>query len=91
MKYFGADSYINIYSGDIGSGIPKDEYIFKFGAVYLGVQKTEFNENSVLRQFVATILATQKRTMTMNYIRDPVKWTSLLGETLSLQNLWKKA
>jgi hypothetical protein len=90
LKYFGADKFINIYSGDIGSGIPKDEYVFKFGAVYLGVDKKAFNENSVLRQFVATILATQKRTMTMNYIRDPVKWTSLLGETLSLQKSLEK-
>lgn len=90
LKYFGVDGYISIYSGEIGSGIPKDKYVFKFGAVYLGVDKKNFNENSVLRQFVATVLAVQKRTMDMNYIRDPVRWTSLLGETLNIQKSLEK-
>jgi hypothetical protein len=90
LEYFGADKFIDIYSGDLASGIPKDKYIFKFGTVYLGVDKKEFNENLVLRQFVATILDTQKRTMDMNYIRDPVRWTSLLGETLSIQKSLEK-
>lgn len=90
LKYFGVDEYISLYSGDIGSNIPKDKYIFKFGSVFLAVKQQPFNTNSVLRQFVATILATQKRTMNMNYIRNPVKWISLLGETLSIQKSLEK-
>lgn len=85
LKYFGVDNYIDIYSGECGTGIPKDKYVFKFGSVYLGVDKDAFNKNRVLQQFVATTLATQKRSMDMNYIRNPVRWTSLLGENLNIQ------
>lgn len=90
LKYFGVDHWIDIYSGDISSGVPNDKYVFKFGSVFLGVDKTAFTENTVLRQFVAVTLATQKRTMDMNYIRDPVRWTSLLGETLNIQKSIEK-
>lgn len=90
LKYFGAEKYIEIYSGDVGTGIPKDKYVFKFGSVFLGVDKEAFDKNRVLQQFVATILATQKRTMDMNYIRNPVRWTALLGENLNIQKALDK-
>lgn len=90
LKYFGVDNYITLYTGDLASGIPKDKYIFKFGQVYLGVDKNEFNNNNVLRQFVATTLSAQKRSMDMNYIRNPTRWTSLLGETLNVQKSMEK-
>lgn len=87
LKYFGVDKFIKIYSDDGNqSNVPTDKYIYKFGAVFLGVDKVEFDKNTVLRQFVATILACQKRSMDMNYIRNTVRWTSLLGETISIQN-----
>jgi hypothetical protein len=72
------------------SNMPKDKYIFKFGSVFLGADKEMFNKNTVFKQFVASILATQKRTMDMNYIRNPIRWISLLGEVISPQKSLEK-
>lgn len=91
IQYFGADKYISIYSDSpTNKEIPDDKFLFKFGSVFLGVDKKAFNENQVLRMFVATILACGKRTMDMNYIRDPVRWTSYLGESISIQKSLEK-
>ena len=91
IKYFGADEYIKIYSDSKeDKRIPEDKYIFKFGSVFLGVNKKEFNENNILRMFVATILACSKRSMDMDFIRNPVRWTSFLGESINVQKSLEK-
>lgn len=90
LKYFGTDEYIKLYSGDLSSGVPEDKYIFKFGSVYLGVDKKAFESNPVLRMFVATIIASGKRTIDMDYIRNPCRWTMLLGETISIPKSLEK-
>lgn len=92
LKYFGVEDLVSVYSDDgDSSNIPTDKIIFKFGSkTFIGVDKVEFNKNSTLRTFIATILTCQKRTMDMNYIRNPVRWTALLGETLSIQKPLEK-
>ncbi len=93
LEYFGVDKYISIYSDKDESKrdqIPTDKYLFKFGSCFMGVDIKAFKENAVLRQFVATCLATQKRTMDYNYIIDPIRWTSLLGESISPQKTLEK-
>lgn len=99
IEYFGAcewdaagnpcNYYINIYSGDMSSA-PEDEYIFKYGSTFLGVKKDKFNQNSVLRMFVSTILATGKRSMDADYLRNPARWVMLLGETISIPKSLEK-
>lgn len=83
LQYFQVENYINIYTGSINENVPKDKYFFKFGAVYLGVDKEMFDNNRVFRMFVATTLETCKRGMSLDSIRNPVVWTIYLGETLS--------
>lgn len=83
VEYFGADQFIKLYSGNITDGVPDDRYLFKFGKCFLGVDKKEFDANRVLRMFVGTCVAASKRSMDIDYIRNPVRWTSLLGETIS--------
>lgn len=87
MKYFGVDEYISIYTDENteASTIPSDRYLFKFGKHFLGVDKEAFDEIPILRTFVATVLATQKRTMNVDFIRNPTRWTMLLGESISIQ------
>lgn len=99
IEYFGAcdfdargnatNYWIHLYSGDL-SNAPENEYVFKFGACYLGVNKEKFNESNVLKMFVGTILATAKRGMTADYIRDPMKWEMQLGETISIPKSLEK-
>ena len=83
LQYFGTDMYIKLYSGNITDGVPDDKYMFKFGKCFLGVDKIEFDSNRVLRMFVGTCLTSIKRSMDVDYIRNPVRWTSLLGEAIS--------
>ena len=91
IQYFGAEQFISIYSeSKTDKSIPDDKYIFKFGSVFLGVDKKEFNENSVLRIFVATMISCSKRSMDMNFIRNPVRWTSYLGESISIPKALEK-
>lgn len=93
LKYFGVENYISIYSDTDESKKdyrPADKYLFKFGSCFMGVDIKAFKENAVLRQFVATALATQKRTMDRDYINNPVRWTSLLGESISPQKTLEK-
>ena len=91
IEYFGADQFISVYSDSKeDKTIPDDKYLFKFGSVFLGVDKKEFNTNNVLRMFVATILACSKRTMDMEFIRNPVRWTMYLGETINVQKSLEK-
>mgnify|MGYP006907956578 FL=1 len=99
IEYFGAcdfdengrpfNHYINIYSGDI-SNAPENQYIFKYGSMYLGVLKDKYNENSVLRMFVASILATGKRTLDPDFIRNPARWVMYLGEVISITKSLEK-
>lgn len=91
IKYFGADQYIDIYSeSKTDKTIPENKYIFKFGSVFLAVDKQKFDENNVLRVFVATTLACGKRTMDMDFIQNPIRWTSYLGETINVQKSLEK-
>lgn len=91
IQYFGADQYIRLYSeSKDDKSIPEDKYIFKFGSVFLGVDKKEFNENNPLRMFVATTLACGKRSMNMNFIRNPADWMRILGESINLQKSLEK-
>lgn len=90
IEYFGASDYIKVYSGALDENVPTDKYIFKYGSVYLAIDKTEFDENGTLRMFIATILDTSKRTMDMDYIRNPVRYTMLLGEAISIPKSLKK-
>ena len=96
LEYFGVDKWIKLYSlsdnektPDL-SAFPINQYIFKFGQVYMGVDKQAFDENNVFRTFVATILASQKRSMDMDYIRNVTRWTMLLGESISIQKSMEK-
>ena len=52
--------------------------------------KKAFESNPVLRMFVATIIASGKRTIDMDYIRNPCRWTMLLGETISIPKSLEK-
>lgn len=99
IEYFGAcdfdengnvtNYWIHIYSGDL-SNAPENEYVFKFGSCYLGVDKEKFNVNSVLRMFVSTILATNRRSIDPDYIRNPVRWIMMLGEVISVPKALEK-
>lgn len=99
LEYFGAcdfgpndevlNYWIHIYSGDL-SNAPEDEYIFKYGSCYLGVNKEKFKENSVLKMFVSTILATSKRSIDPDYLRNPVRWVMQLGEIISIPKSLEK-
>lgn len=84
IKFFGLENVINIYEGD-KSIVPQDRYIFQFGSLYLGVLKENFDNNVLVRQFVASILSTvkNKRSVELDLVRNPVRWTMILGEHIA--------
>lgn len=96
LEYFGVDKWITLYSLDKDeklpdlSAFPTTQYVFKFGQVYMGVDKVAFDSNNVFRTFVASILNAQKRSMDMDYIRNVSRWTMLLGENISIQKSMEK-
>src|SRR5574344_20911 len=44
----------------------------------------------LLRIFVATMISCSKRSVDMNFIRNPVRWTSYLGESISIPKALEK-
>ena len=81
ITYFGLDNIIQAFEGD-KTNIPNDRYIFQFGTIYLGVIKENFDNNVLVRQFVACLISTvkTKRNMELDSIRNPGRWTAILGE-----------
>ena len=88
MKYFGADKFIEVVKLDTNeilnpNLLPDDYLFFKFGMVYLKVDKAEFEKNLKLRQFVASTLALSKRNMDADSISQISRWQIMLSNTVS--------
>ena len=82
LQYFGADNYIKLYKD---SPIEPDEsqIFFKYGKVFLGVSREDFETNILLRQFVATILLTGRKNLDEKMIQKTLHWKTILGSVVS--------
>lgn len=83
LEFFGVQKYVKIYE-DCPVDPDEDVIYFKFGQVYLGVDRDKFNSIYELKQFVATILALGRKNLILNQIRDAFYWRMVLGTYVSL-------
>ena len=82
MQYFGVDKYIKLYDE---APIEADEktIFFKFGKIFMGVNRDAFNMNYLVKQYVATALALGRKTLDLDDIRNVYYWMRTLGANIS--------
>lgn len=87
-KYFGADKYLELVKlnqQEINHPeiLPQDKLYFKFGTLYLEVDKEAFYKNEKLKQYVACTLALSKRNIDEDAISKTSKWQTKVSNTVS--------
>lgn len=89
MRYFGADKFIKFYKE--APLTPDPKYIFfKFGMIYIAVERAAFDKYYNFRQFIFTVLETQKRNMDVEAIENTTRWKIILGSSISENNALDK-
>lgn len=83
LEYFGVHKDIKLYE-DCPVDPDEDVIYFKFGQLYLGVNRDRFNSIYELKQFVATILALGRKNLVLSQIKDAFYWRMILGTYVSL-------
>ena len=85
FRYFGADKYCKFI--DSLPETPDEKFIyFKFGQIYIVVDKEAFDKYYNLRNFIFTVLECQKRGLDKEAIEDVVRWKIILGSSISENN-----
>ncbi len=82
LVFFGADKYVHVYE-DCPVNPDDDVIYFKFGRLYLGVDRNAFMTMYTLRQFVATTLALGRKNLDLDQIQNAFYWRMTLGSYIS--------
>jgi hypothetical protein len=89
FKYFGVDQWCAFF--DDAPPLPDESFIFfKFGLIYIRVDRHAFESNYLFRQFISTALELQKRYMDSDSITNTTRWKMILGATISEANALTK-
>ena len=81
-KYFGCEKFFAVY--DECPIEPDPERIFfKFGSLFIGVDRKRFEDNYLLRQYIATCLSLSKKGINVESIQRVAYWKTLLGASIS--------
>lgn len=82
MQFFGTDKFMKLY---YEAPLEPDEKIvyFKFGKYFIGVDRTEWNADYLLRQYVSTCLALGRKNLDLGDIRNVYYWMRTLGAYIS--------
>lgn len=87
FRYFGADKYCKFVTDIPNVPDPNSKYIFfKFGQIYIAVDKKAFDKFYNLRNFIFTVLDCNKRGLDKEAIEDTVRWKMILGSYISENN-----
>lgn len=82
MKYFGCEKYIKLYND-----FPKEKdpswIFFKFGKIFIAVMRDKFEQNYLLRQYIATTMQLSRKSLDQDLIGQPSYWKQILGSTLT--------
>lgn len=89
FRYFGADKYCK-FSATLPDTPEENCIYFKFGQIYIVVDKEAFDKYYNLRNFIFTVLECQKRGLDKEAIEDCVRWKIILGSTISENNALEK-
>jgi hypothetical protein len=82
LRYFGLDKLVRLFK-ECPIEPDDDTVYFKFGKLFLGINRFAFNAMYELRQFVCTILQLQRKNLDLEYIRDTYYWRWILGANIS--------
>lgn len=81
-KYFGCEKFISYHSSvDADENDPKT--YFKFGSIYIGVERKRLEDNYLLRQYIASVLSLNKKGLTADSISRASYWKMILGSMIS--------
>lgn len=82
MQFFGVDKFIKLYNE---APVDPDEKLvfFKFGKYYLGVDRDTWNSNYLLKQYVATMLALNRKNLDLEDMGNVYYWMRTLGAYIS--------
>lgn len=85
FEYFGADKYCKFHKT---APLEEDSerIYFKFGMIFISVDRATFEANPLLRQFIASVLDVQKRNMDVELIENTTRWKMVLGSKISENN-----
>lgn len=91
LDYFGLSHPfvgVKVYNDlpDVNDEIHKRVLFFKFGNIYLSVNRFVFNASTHVRDLICTILANKKRSITIDTIAKTDYWLMTLGSNLSQNN-----
>lgn len=89
FKFFGADYYCKFYT-DCPLEPDEKNFWFKFGSIYIAVDREAFGKYYNLREFIFTVLECQKRNMDQDSIENTTRWKIILGSTISESNALEK-
>ena len=81
-KYFGVEKFLS-YSQEFPIDPDPSKVYFKFGTMFIGVMRSRFDENYLLRQYVATVLALGKKGLNLEIVPRVAYWKTILGSTVS--------
>lgn len=82
LEFFGVHNTIKVY--DVCPAEANENVIFfKFGKLYLGVSRDDFNTCLQVREIVSTILALGKKNICEELIKDTMHWRMCLGAYIS--------
>lgn len=82
LIYFGCEKLIKLYE-ECPVDPDEDVIYFKFGKLYLGVDRNAFNTMYELKQIVSTILALGRKNLDLDQIRNAFYWRMTLGSYVS--------
>lgn len=86
FRYFGADKYCKFTSDIPPENTDNENIYFKFGQIYIAVDKNAFNKFYNLRNFLFTVLECNKRGLNVEAIEDVSRWKLILGSSISENN-----
>lgn len=89
FRYFGADKFCK-FSATLPDVPEENNIYFKFGQIYIVVDKDAFDKYYNLRNFIFTVLECQKRGLDKEAIEDCIRWKIILGSTISENNALEK-
>lgn len=80
--YFGVEKLIG-FREDYPIEPEEDKIFFKFGTLYMWVNREHFDISYIFRQYVATVLALGKKGINQETVQRVTYWKTILGASIS--------
>lgn len=91
FRYFGAEKFCRFFDDCPANQSDDPTHIyFKFGKIYIQVEKEAFDNYYNLRNFIYTVMACKKKNLDVDDISDTTRWKFILGSSISENDAFKK-